>query len=452
MDREYTSDRLPSKLVEHLKGSGDERRFRRRAVLSNGNDRWQLVCCTVEGFLPCETMPEPIPARRYAKAVLFEDFLTDAECRRFASDLQEGHARFGDIDVQRGQNTHWSTELLPVNNEYMVRAGYVISLQFSQHGSRAAVRTLLAADQPYYPDIDAAAHDWLPFPVYHGHSDARNDHVVFLLPETRAFIADAAPSEKGTIDIMVGGNEVDALSLLIKGAYWKGKEMHHLDEPVSQSKAVLTVPTDADRLEYYLMDSGGTVYDFHSEDRFSRLTPGQAKLGTVKRTLADQVREACDSGEGLHVEFKPFVAPEQGTGSPCHKTKLREVLVTVVALANTEGGHIYLGVEDDCTVTGVDHGLKEWAKAAIDETVISKYLGTLRNKIKEVVHGEVTLRLAPANVSDFLVVVIEVPPAERKPVSIHEDQHLYVRKGASNRKLPPDQWRQFLASALPLPG
>lgn len=442
MDREYTSDRLPPKLVERLEASREERLFRRRAALTKGNNRWELVCCTVEGFLPGESMPEPSRARRYRQAILYEDFLTGAECLRFANGLQEGHARFGDIDLQRGPNAQWTTELLPVSNDYMARAGYVISLQFAQHGALASVNTLLAPDEPYYPDIDAAVRDWLPFRVYHGHSDGRNDQIIFLLPETRAFIAGAVVSEKGRLDIAVAGNEVDALSLLIKGAYWEGKVIHHLDAAVSDSKATLAVPTDADRLEYYLIDREGTVYDFHREDRFSRLEPDRTKL--VKHTLADQVRQACEDGEGLHVEFKPFVAPEQKLGSAGHKTKLREVVTTVVAFANTEGGHIYLGVEDDCTISGIDHGLQAWDNGAVDESAIRKYLGALKNKIKEVVHGEVTLRIAHAAISDALVAVIEVPKAETKPVSIQEDQHLYVRKGASNRKLPPDQWKSVL--------
>jgi hypothetical protein len=449
MDREYTSDRVPSKLTESLEASRDLRRFRRRVVLAKGNDRWELVCCTVEGFLPGERMPQPVPPRRYSKAILCEDFLTGAECLRFANGLQEGNVHLCAVDLQRGQNTQWSTELLPVNNDYMVRAGYVFSLQFSQHGAQSSVRTLLAPDQPYYPDVDAAARDWLPFPVYHGHSDGRNDHVVFLLPEIRAFIADSVSSEKGSIEIAIGGNEADTLSLLIKGAFWKGKEMHHLDEVVSKSRAVLAVPSDADRLEYYLIDGGGTVYDFHREDRFSRLAKSASTLSAIKRTLADQVREACESGEGLHVEYKPFVAPEQGLGSPRRETKLREILTTVVALANTDGGHIYLGVEDDCTIEGIDHDLREWGKAAIDEALVSKYIGALKNRIKEVVHGEVTLRIAPATVGELLVVVIEVPPAESKPVSIQQDHYFYVRKGASNKKLPPDQWKNFLQPNAP---
>lgn len=443
MVREFT-DKPPNKLIERLQASRDVRRFRRRTVLTNGNDRWELVCCTVEGFLLNEGTPQVVASRRYRQAILYEEILTGEECLRFVSDVQEGHAQFGDIDLQRGQNSQWTTELLPVNNDYMARAGYVISLGFAQHGTRASVSTLLSAGQPYYPEIDDAARDWLPFPVYHGHSDARNDQIIFLLPETRAFIAGAVFSEKGTLDIVVAGTEVGTLSLLVKGAYWEEKTIHHFDAIVSDAAATLMVPVDADRLEYYLIDREETVYDFHRENRFSRFAPNGNTLGSVKRTLEDQVREACQGGEGLHVEFKPFVAPEQQLGSVSQKTKLREVVTTVVAFANTSGGHIYLGIDDDCTVTGIDQDLQKWAKSGVDDVVVSRYLGALKNRIKEAVHGEVALHVAHKVISDALVVVIEVPPAPIKPISLQQDQYLYVRTGASNRKLPPDQWKSVL--------
>ena len=51
--------------------------------------------------------------------------------------------------------------------------------------------------------------------------------------------------------------------------------------------------------------------------------------------------------ESLGVEFKSEVArPQSDT----------EIVDNVVALANTEGGTLYLGVEDDGTVTGVSEG------------------------------------------------------------------------------------------------
>ena len=48
-------------------------------------------------------------------------------------------------------------------------------------------------------------------------------------------------------------------------------------------------------------------------------------------------------GENLTVEFK----------SDARSLPDRDLIAAVVALANTEGGDLFLGVEDDCTITGL---------------------------------------------------------------------------------------------------
>jgi hypothetical protein len=81
---------------------------------------------------------------------------------------------------------------------------------------------LLAPGEPYYPDLHEAAGHWLPFPVYHGQSDARNQEVIFLLPEARAFFTDAKLRD-GFLEISVGGTAAAGTALTVKGAYWQDK-------------------------------------------------------------------------------------------------------------------------------------------------------------------------------------------------------------------------------------
>jgi hypothetical protein len=451
MDHEYSHDRIPEKLIKHLQAAGDERRFRRRFVVTKGDDRWELVCCTVEGFLPGEALPDPVAAWRYPQALLSEDFLTGNECLRFAEALHAGDtvAIEEGIQLLRNQDTHWRTEMVSVTNDHMSRAGHVISVQFTQRRASISGKALITPEAPYFPEIDTAACAWLPFPVYHGHSDSRNDQVIFLLPETRAFIANASLSGNGTIDITVAGTEAGRIKLLVKGAHWRGKRIDHIHELVVNGKATLTVPTDAERIEYYLIDESGLVYDFHREDQYSRLGPGRSKLATVRRSLADQVREACFTDEGLHVEFKPFIAPEQKLGTPDQKTKLREIVKTVVAFANTEGGRLYLGIEDDCTISGINSELQSWiyetfGNRGIDDSAIANYLSALKSRIKEAVSGDTLAQLAHVRMGDAIVVIVEVPKASRRPLTIQDDYYLYVRIGNKTRKLSPDQWANFL--------
>jgi hypothetical protein len=440
MNEEYSSE-PPDKLLEQARLSSP---FRRRAVLTNEKGQWQLLCCTVEGFRSSENIPEPIPSRKYHQAILLEDLLTADECLSFVTDLQAGRARFGDIHLEPTHGAQWTTLPVAMDNEYMACVGYVIRLQFGQKRTRAPLGALLAPGQPYYPDVYDAARDWLPFPDYHGDTDGRNEQIFFLFPETRAFFAGAAFLEQEILGITVDGTHINQLSLLIKGAYWIDKSIHHFENEVRNSKAELTILAGADRLEYYLLDNEGTVYGFHKEDRHSQRRSGGNVLRSVKRTL-DQVREAANKGEGLRVEFKPFVDPGLKRKSDGQKTKLDEIVRTVAAFANTAGGTIYLGIEDDCSIAGIDNKLNEWAKSVIDESVIYRYLGALRSEITGRLNEDVTLTLSYTRIDEVLVGVIEIPPASSKPVTIRQDNHLYARMGASNRQVPPDQWENILA-------
>ena len=55
------------------------------------------------------------------------------------------------------------------------------------------------------------------------------------------------------------------------------------------------------------------------------------------------VLELIRRGENLTVEFK----------SDERSLPDRDLIAAVVALANTEGGDLFLGVEDDCSITGL---------------------------------------------------------------------------------------------------
>jgi hypothetical protein len=361
----------------------------------------------------------------------------------------DGQARFGDVVLKHGAAPpQWSSERVPVDNDYFAHAGVVVARSFGQTGTRALVGPLLAPDFPYYPELEDAARDWLPFPVYHGSSDARNEQVLFLLPETRAFVAGAGFSEDGRLDITVEGTEAEKLSLLIKGAYWRGRTLCHANAPVQGSKATLDVPWDADRLEFFLLDSEGVVYDFHREDHWSRQRGNRSALGRVDRAPQDQVRKAVQEGEGSRIEFKPFIDVEKIAPGD-RKAKFHEVVRTVVAFANTDGGRIYLGVEDDCVVSGIDARLAEWAKGPVDDSVLRRYLDILKSKIKGLLHRDVGLHVSSVEIDDVVVAVIEVTPSESKPISMSQDCYLYVRSGASNRKVPPEQWRNVLDPTKP---
>ena len=305
----------PAALADYLQGLGQSApRLRRRAVLMRPDgDSWTLLCCTVEGRPDTREGTAATPSRRYANAVLYEDWLTANECRGFIDEIQAGQVVFGDINIARKGNPTWRMERLPLKNTYMGRAGLCVTTPFQERSAGIAQGPLLAVGEPYYPDLHEAAGHWLPFPVYHGNSDARNHEMIFLLPEFRAFFADAK-LRNGVLEVGVGGTETASAALTVKGAYWSNDAMHHFEEAVQQGMARIPIAGDTYRLEYVLMDADGCVYDFQQENRFNESGLGIHRLDSAAQDRTRQVLTACLDGEGMHNEFKPFIEVAKAIG------------------------------------------------------------------------------------------------------------------------------------------
>lgn len=436
----------PDKLIQYLQTSFDRTGigFRRRAVLARSfENNWLLVCCTVEAFPNSKQAPEVAATRRYLRAILYEDWLNPEECRKFIDDVQKGEVTIGDVQIERKGIATWRMELLPLKNSYMTRAGWMSSSRFDWASGRPVQDPLLARGEPYYPDLNEAARDWLPLTTYHGESDARNYEVIFLLPEARAFFTDAEFHD-GILEVTIEGAEFEALRLVVKGAYWMGASIEHFEGDVKAGKARFRIPDDVDRLEYVLMDSNGLVYDFQREDRFNHSGLGRKRRHSIAQDLVQSVRTACLEGEGMQIEFKPFIDCEQGMGTKSKKTKLRELVTTIVAFANTNGGRVYIGVDDECGLAGIKPELEQWAQAKVSDDALNRYRGMLTSKIRDQLIGDVSLSVSYTFVDDAAVIVVDVSQSAAKPVAVRGDNLFYVRAGASNMQVPPNHWESVL--------
>ena len=96
----------------------------------------------------------------------------------------------------------------------------------------------------------------------------------------------------------------------------------------------------------------------------------------------------------------------------------------VIAFANTDGGTIYIGIEDDGTVIGIEN---------IDKTMLS-----ITNMIRDSIHPDVTL-FADVNTVDIeekIVIRIDILRGTERPYYIKgkgiRPEGIYVRQGASS--------------------
>ena len=407
--------------------------MRRRAVIYETDGKWFLQACVVEGVTVNREIRKEA-SRNYARAVLFEDWLTLEELQEFIAQILQGEFSLGKY-LLKTTSTHrqWTRERQPLSNYYMKYAGYVWTSKFHEPAN-AMNGELLSPKQPYYPDLHEAVKNWLPYPAYQGVTESRKGEVLLFLPETRAYFEDAIPNGN-SVDLRIAGVEANKLSLEVKGAWWDEEGIHHFSENVHDGHTLLNVPDTASRLDYVLVDTAGAVYDFQQEDGYRHTGLGRKRKTDNDRTLLSIVREACLKGEGPTIEFKPFINPENA--------KIKEVIKTVVAFSNAQGGRIFFGINNGCELEGLDEELSKWAKTDAMEAC-NQYLGVLKAKIRDELRGDVYIDFNHTIVDGRRIAVIEIIEAKEKPVTIQQDKCLYIRRGSSTTKASPEEWRAII--------
>jgi predicted HTH transcriptional regulator len=117
-----------------------------------------------------------------------------------------------------------------------------------------------------------------------------------------------------------------------------------------------------------------------------------------------------------------------------------------------QGGRVYIGIDDECGICGVGQELQRWAEAAVSDDSIERYRGAVTSNIRDQLDGDVQMRVSYTFVDGMPVFIVDVEQSPAKPVMVRGDNIFYVRAGASNRQLPPDQWKSVLGGVASCAG
>lgn len=110
-----------------------------------------------------------------------------------------------------------------------------------------------------------------------------------------------------------------------------------------------------------------------------------------------------------------------------------DIYKEVIAFANTEGGIIYIGIDDQGNITGIDN---------IDETYTR-----LTNGVRDAIQPDVTMFVRYV-LQENKIIRIEVGEGSAKPYYLRskglKSSGVYVRQGASSVPASPEQIRQMI--------
>ena len=300
---------------------------------------------------------------------------------------------------------------------------------------------LIARGVPYYRNGYAAIQDWCEGE----HDGARALGTILVsLPQCRARLDHLSVDDQG-LQITVSGDAGTLARAMIKGqasSLTHAVDIEILDLVVGVPRAV-ALPDDPRAIELYLVDGSGEVLDRHVETPGGNEPARGRLMRDMTRTARDEalVRNAIESGENERVEFKPYIRPGD--------TKMREVYETVVALANTNGGVLVIGIDDYCEILGVEHDLVRAGKGATTNiaSLVEGYVAEMRKRIREALNRTPDLRASTVEIANHTMIAFFVASGGERPYALRGSNAVFVRRGPNNVAPHPDhELRQLLAA------
>jgi Putative DNA-binding domain len=221
---------------------------------------------------------------------------------------------------------------------------------------------------------------------------------------------------------------VDEVQLQIIHA---GASAGHQIGPAKHGEQQFEIPDDVRKLSIFVVDrAGDCVAQLHLASIYECY--GRAKSEADK---LHQARIDLAGGESDTVEFKPFMAQKD--------LKESEFVKTVIAFANTYGGRIYVGANDDGILQGETEVCRIFQSSAPE--ALAEQISRLKSLVREKVKPVPVVDVRPITLGVDPAVVAEVQRGGNPPYATHQNQ-IYVRRGATSRIADPTELRSLITS------
>lgn len=227
--------------------------------------------------------------------------------------------------------------------------------------------------------------------------------IEFIVPDHRARIRNLRlAGNKATVEVET--KEIAPENVLVK-FYCKGEKKTSISEElhIDEGRASFTADEEPFEIEAHIMSKiDGNSID---KKKFDYRYPSREE-GIIIEGVQAQLLDVIDKGENVNVEFKRELDKD-------------EFLETVVAFANTEGGTIFLGVDDN----GQVKGFREEVKDKITDLIADH----CDPPIEVQVDSDVLLKGIP-------ITLVTIEEGENRPYVL-KDRGIFVRRGASDRQI-----------------
>jgi len=380
-----------------------------RLAMDKTDEAKKLIFCRADYWCKKDAKPEP-SVLDYDNILLIQSILEIDEFIEILSDLiNEGKGKLDSFEFNAEFQDSWDLEInhsssnhAQIKSEYPF---YYYSNKLNHNKNYDSYLPVTGKDMPPYPNVSTAIIDNLDLYSQNKRAEWINDSQFMIsAPDFRAGIK-KLKIEKNKISIQI-------ISKFLKDGemyaqfYTDDKQEGHV--PVKNGSAEANVTNNDKILAIIKEKSSHEMLDY-----FDYTVRWGGTEDSVEKVIPEEiVKTWIDGGENETVEFKEVL------------NHADDVVKSIVAFANTNGGVILVGVKDDGSIVGY--------KESSDST-----RERVERMIAEKCDPPVPFGIERVNVGEEIT-VIKISKGDKKIYAVNNGG-IYVRRNSSDRFIKPSE-------------
>ncbi|MEH6651143.1 MAG: ATP-binding protein [Motiliproteus sp.] len=308
----------------------------------------------------------------------------------------------------KDSDLNWTESLIPSHANEGV---YPERLYSSQVCASSSIHChddkLIAHGVPFHPSAFDYVREFLGIERFHGSSDGRKGELSILIPDRRGYLT-VSDQE---VTFSCKSDETYSVVGAIDG------EPVQLNNPAEVFKVEIENASD---VELWLITGSDEIIDYRSSSVWEYRYDTQANNTDVTKLL-----QIITAGESEHCEFKQYI--------DLGNRKAWEIDKAVCAFSNHQGGKLFIGVDDDTRIIGINEGCQRHYKCDPRDAV-ERYREAVTKRLQESLIKNQCFETYLIDHNELFVLVVEV----HKPRGLNYlrlKNEAYIRRGASSPQM-----------------
>jgi hypothetical protein len=278
---------------------------------------------------------------------------------------------------------------------------------------------LVAYDMPFHSSAFERVTEFLGLEKFHGSRDGRKGELCIDIPDRRGRLI------MSDQDVCFLSNVADALSVVgaiddVSIALTSPLEKHEFE------------PEKAVDVELWLVTQANEILDYCSSTEWEHRYGAESNNKDL-----ENLPGIISAGESEHCEFKAYIDLVTKKNA-----KAWELDKTVCALSNHQGGKLFIGVDDETRIIGINEGCQRHYQGESDAENAKAYEKAVVKRLQESLNKNQCFDAYLIEHNKLFVLVIDVHKTNGLNYLL-ATKEAYIRRGASSPKMTPTEMQAF---------